>query len=644
MTVHLTINGKPVEVPEGTTVLRAAQNAGIHIPTLCDHPHLKPSGGCRLCMVDVQGFRGPTASCTLPAGEGMVVTTDTEQLIESRKFILSMLFSERNHLCPFCEVSGGDCELQNVSYGVGMTHWEYPPAWAKFPLDASHGDIVIDHNRCILCRRCVRACAELVGNFTLGLSQRGARTMLTADTGAPLGESTCVACGMCVQVCPTGAMIDRHSAYLGKTAQLTRTRTVCIGCSVGCGVEVYTRDNQIVGIQGDWDSPVNGGLTCKLGRFEPMKDKRRRILEPMIRKNGKLQAVSWDEALNAAAGLLKARPVAAIASTRLTTEALAQFRQLFRDNLGASEVTSVEEGLPTATSAALADRACRPFETGLDALERSECVFLIGVNPTDRHEVISFQIKRRLNDGLKLVIADPVAGPLEHFAAGVLRLQPGGDATLLRAIADALLEPADGLDPELSKAARILKNSDSVALIYGKGLTAQPGTENLDALLALAETLRLTPGANGAAREVALLSVKGEANSLAASQLGLDRVFQADASSAVYLALGDDYPNRRLLERMQTAAVKIVQASYASAATEMADVILPVGNWAEQSGHFVSLDGRVQKAEQLVTGPQDVRSNLAVLEDLSRLTGAQSQVNWQSLLQERVAPVALQMN
>ena len=214
--VKLTIDNKEIEVPQGTTVLEAAKSAGIHIPTLCYHPELTPYGGCRLCLVEVEGARTLQPSCTLPASNGMVVRTSTNQIHEARKFVLNMIFSERNHLCPYCQVSGGDCELQNAAYDEGMTHWSFQPNWQPYPMDASHPYIIMEHNRCILCHRCVRACAEQIGNFTLGVQERGSKSRIIADLDVPLGESSCISCGACVQVCPTGALIDRWSAYRGK--------------------------------------------------------------------------------------------------------------------------------------------------------------------------------------------------------------------------------------------------------------------------------------------------------------------------------------------------------------------------------------------------------------------------------------------
>jgi formate dehydrogenase major subunit len=257
-----------------------------------------------------------------------------------------MLFSERNHFCPYCQVSGGDCELQNAAYAEGMDHWPLQPNWQPFGMDASHPYIILEHNRCILCRRCVRACSELVGNHTLGFEERGAKSFLVADLGTPLGESSCVSCGTCVQICPTGALIDRWSAYRGRETQVDSTRSICLGCSVGCGINILTRDGSLVRIEGDWDAKLNDGVICKTGRFLPMSDQHDRITTPLVRKDGKLKAATWEEAFNVITTKMKpltGKPddgVAAVASTRLPVEALATFRQVFVSGMKSNMVTT----------------------------------------------------------------------------------------------------------------------------------------------------------------------------------------------------------------------------------------------------------------------------------------------------------------
>jgi formate dehydrogenase major subunit len=661
--IQLTINGKQIEAPEGTTVLSAARQAGIEIPTLCAQKELTPFGGCRLCIVEVQGFRVPIASCTLPVSNGMVVNTETDSLKKSRKFILSMLFSERNHFCPFCQVSGGDCDLQNAAYREEMTHWPMQPGWNGYPVDSSHPYFILDNNRCILCRRCVRACGELVGNFTLAMAERGAASLIVADTNVPLGESTCIKCGTCVQVCPTGALIDRTSAYQGNEKAMTQIKSVCVGCSVGCGLNLIVHDNRIVRIEGDWDGAVNHGLLCEHGRYDPMQNTRDRITTPLMKKNGKLEPVSWDEALGAVADKLKPlagdthNGVAAIASTRLPVEALAMFKRLFADGFKSDMVTSTEEGMTTAAINAVAEKQ-GAFEGQLDTLRNADTVLCFGANVAKSHMVAGFMVKRALPKGMHLINVDPEAGELDDLADISLKPTMGSDLELIEGMKAVIVKEQLGRTPlaiadvdkviaeavkatgitveKLTKAAQVLAHAVSPVILFGKGITAQRDEKLVEALISLAKLV----GAVDSER-VGLLSVKGEANSVAAAQFGLDKQFALNGQQAVYMALGDDFVSKRLLQKLEKAPYLVVQASFASDATEKADVVLPVGLWSEQEGHFVNLDGRVQKAEKAIEAPEGVRENTAVLAEVAMRMNMPVKKDWQTALHERKSSVVL---
>jgi formate dehydrogenase major subunit len=657
--VQITINGKQIEVPEGTTVLRAAEMAGIQIPRLCDHKELTPYGGCRLCIVEVQGVRVPMASCTLPVNNGMVVNTETEALKKSRKFILSMLFSERNHFCPFCQVSGGDCELQNAAYAEEMTHWPIQPGWNNFVVDTTHPYFVLDNNRCILCRRCVRACAEMAGNFTLSVAERGAKSMIVADTDIPLGESTCIKCGSCVQVCPTGALIDKTSAYQSHDKDLDEIKSICLSCSVGCSIRIMVRDNRIVRIEGDWDGCVNHGVLCEHGRYDPVSESRRRITEPLMKKNGKLVPVSWNEALKAVAGTLQPLTsekdgIAAIASTRLPAETLTAFKDLFASN---GLVTSIEEGMPTAAVSRLAEKQ-GTFEGKLDMLRTADTVLSIGANVGRTHMVAGFMFKRNLPKGTRLINIDPEETELDELASLNLKNKPGSDLELIHGLQALIVREGLGRTPlsipdaeariqeavdktgisleQLTQAARILANSITPVILFGKGITAQRDECLVEELYRLAVLV----GAVDKERS-GLLSIKGEANSLTATLLGLDQVFELNGQKAVYVALGDDYVSRSLVERVSKAPYLVVQASYESNLTEQADVVLPVTVWAEQAGHYLNLDGRVQKAEQVLAAPAQVRDSLAVLSELATRMNMSLETEWQQAILARKSSVSL---
>ena len=657
--VKITINEKQIEVPEGTTVLRAAEMAGIYIPRLCDHKELTPYGGCRLCIVEVEGARVPMASCTLPVNNGMVVRTETDAINKSREFILSMLFSERNHFCPFCQVSGGDCELQNAAYHEKMTHWPIQPGWSNFTVDTSHPYFILDNNRCILCRRCVRACGELAGNFTLSVAERGAASIVVADTDVPLGESTCIKCGTCVQVCPTGALIDRVSAYQGHDEQLEEIKSICVGCSVGCSTKIMVRNNHIVRIEGDWEGAVNHGLLCEHGRYDPVTESRKRITSPQIRRNGKLESVSWDEALSTVANKLMAdkNGIAAIASTRLSAETLSAFKELFADKFQSRLVTSIEEGVPTAAVTKFAEKH-EAFEGKLDVLRNADTVFCIGANIHRSHMVAGFLFKRNLSKGTKLINIDPESSDLDEMANIALKTQPGSDLALIRGLQAVIVNEGLGRSPldlpdtgqlieqavsaagisheELNQTAQLLARSISPVILFGKGITAQRDETLVEELYHLAVLVGAVDG-----ERHGLISIKGESNSLAATLLGMDTAFDLNGQQVVFAAVGDDYVSRSLIERVSKAQYLVVQACYESKLTEQADVILPVTIWSEQEGHYINLDGRIRTTHKAINAPENVRENIAVLNEIAARTNMVLEADWQKAILARNSSVAL---
>jgi NADH dehydrogenase/NADH:ubiquinone oxidoreductase subunit G len=645
--VNITIDGKEIQVPEGTTVLRAAEQADIHIPTLCDHPALTPFGGCRLCLVDVKGARTLQTSCTLPATDNMVVTTDNERIREARKFVLTLLFSERNHFCPYCQVSGGDCELQNAAYEQDMTHWPLQPNWKTFDVDASHEYFILEQSRCILCRRCVRACSELAGNFTLGVEERGADSTIVADLGAPLGESTCISCGVCVQVCPTGALIDKKSAYLGHDVELDKTESICVGCSLGCGIEVYSRDNHLVRIEGNWDASVNHGILCKTGRYLPQDAENwDRVYTPMVRKDGKLKAATWDDAIKAVADQLKkSSKTAAMASTRLPAESLYLFKQLFGDKLQSGTVTSIEEGANTKLAAQLAAELGSPFEGALGELEKADCVLVLGADLVEDHEVAGFFIKRNVPHGTRVILAGCADNAIAETADIVLKPNAENYDDLIQALTAALAgkpsaelaKAAGANDSDVKEAAQILAAANFPAIVYGEAMLKNASLNTLKALVELGHL----SGTIGEQRN-ALVSVKGKANSMAAAQYGLDQAMEVTDEQAVFIALGDDCPSQKMIIRLEKAPFVAVQASYTSQLTAQADVVLPVTNWTEQEGSYLNADGKLQMAVKSMSAPEGVLSNAAVFEKLAAALGYDLDVaGWKDELLKQIPAVVI---
>ena len=643
--VTITINGKTLEVAEGTTVLRAAQNAGIDIPTLCDHPHLTPYGGCRLCLVEVEGARTLQPSCTLPVNNNMVVKTETKKVLDARKFVLTLIFSERNHFCPFCQVTGGDCELQNAAYHEGMDHWPLQPNYQPYPMDASHPYIILENNRCILCRRCVRACGELVGNYTLGFEERGAKSILVADTGVPLGQSTCISCGSCVQVCPTGALIDRWSAYRGRETQVEKTKTICVSCSIGCGIDVLTRDNSLVRIEGDWDSKVNEGVICEVGRFAPMTDKCERLATPLIRKNGTLKAATWDEAITAISTNLKSTPkgIAAVVSTRQSIETLYRFKQLFAEKLGSDSVSTTEEGQFTTESSALADTLRKAFEGKYSDLCAADSIMVIDEDFSKDHQEAGFFIKRILSAETKLLVLDKQENFLDKHANKTLKASKGTQADTLKALTAAIVKLG------------LAKNKTTVAASELQGLADKTGLSTddyLDAAFVIASsehpvivykdgTVLTQLKVLADLINAKLVCLKGNANSLAASQLHLEKPLHLSGKQMVFVTAGDEELSQKMIKEIEKVPFKVVQGTYSSSLTGLADIVLPSTSWLEQEGHYLNSEGLIQQAQKSITPSEDIHTPFETLGLIADQLGIKLSNEWKQEIHKRIAPVEL---
>jgi formate dehydrogenase major subunit len=560
------MNGSEVLAPQGVTILDAATSVGINIPTLCHHPKLEPIGACRICVVEVKGQRSLVTSCTFPVFEGMEVETESPKVVAARKLILDMLFSERNHYCPFCEMSG-DCELQNLGYLYGIDHWVFPTYTRAFPVDSTRTYFFMDQNRCVLCQRCVRACNELVANHTLGLSQRGSLAMVSADANMPFSQSTCISCGNCLQFCPTGTLTDRRSSFMGRSNQAERVKSICNRCSIGCGTSIITRGGNVLRIEGDWGSPVNGGLLCKSGRFEPLYDERKRLLQPMIRRGKKLETASWEEAIAGIADKMenaKATEIGLLISGDATNEALYLANRLFKEGLNAQNV-----GLLSGASPDLMAQ-----KTGnLSDLSGSDLILVVGANPVSDQPVASFLVKRLVDKGTRLIVVDDGQNGLSPVAETTLNIE------------------------DIGKAIEIADTVKKVAVLYGKDVTGQ-AAQALTRLAAKAVFVSLEPGVN----------------TRAAVAFGMNNGFQPASAKILYTMLGEaDWNGGDILNTLDPDAFVILQAGYASLLTDRADVVLPSAIWSERSGSLTNTEGIVQMANQAVEPEGEAKPDWEIL-------------------------------
>lgn len=650
--VTLTIDGNQIEVQDGTTVLIAAEEAGIKIPRLCHHPNLKPYGGCRLCMVEVEGARILQPSCTLPVTANMVVHTNTPKVQDARKFVLSLIFSERNHFCMYCQATDGDCELQNSAYAQNMTHWPLTPNYSPYTVDASHKYIFLDNNRCILCRRCVRACGDLVGNYTLGFEERGASSYLVADYGVPLGESTCISCGACVQICPTGALVDRRSAYQGRETDLVHHQSVCTDCSLGCQRDILTRDNRLVRIEGVYDAPLNRGLLCELGRFRPLEADFPRITTPMINNNGVQKTVSWDEALTTIAENLHnvgKESLAGFVSARLPAETLLLFKEIMSEDGNAAHIYQSDGDEAALASLRLAEVLHEPFEAKLETLKDTDVAFILGADLEENHQVAGFFLKRQVLDGTKLITMDSCENGI--FARSIVKIKQTKGTThdfvngftsawhTLMYENDKLaeetlnaLEGKTGIEvTQIIKAAKLLKDAQKPVFVFGKNFANEKGYEAFMRMVLFAKQIHAS-----------VVVIKGEANSIAAAQLSYQNNFKSDGIRAALLILGDESPSDELVRQVENIPFLAVYGTYPSALTQRANVILPAVTWAEETGHYLSSDGHLQEKIQAVIPPAGVRDSCSTLRALADLMQVSPTGDWREQITASSSSVVLE--
>lgn len=348
--VTLTIDGKRITVPAETTILQAARDNGIFIPTLCQDRRLSPWGGCRICVVEIEGRRGLPASCVTAVAEGMVVYTASPAVIEARQTVLELMLANHPQDCLTCDKSGA-CDLQNYAYLYGVRGDAFHGEKQAYSLETDNPFIVRDMNKCILCGKCIRVCSEVQVNNAIDFAHRGFQTRVSPALDLSLKESeACVFCGNCIQVCPVGALTEKVSRRRGREWELKKVRTICPFCGVGCNLEVSVKDDRVVRVRGYDGAAVNDGWLCVKGRFgTDYVDSPDRILKPLIRTGekgeGKFREATWDEALDYTAGRLGeikakhgSKALAVLSSARCTNEDNYLMQKFTRAVLGTNNV------------------------------------------------------------------------------------------------------------------------------------------------------------------------------------------------------------------------------------------------------------------------------------------------------------------
>ncbi len=485
-TVSVEIDGRTVTVPEGTSIMRAAALAGVKVPKLCATDTLKAFGSCRLCLCEIDGRKGYPASCTTTVTAGMKVRTESPKLMQLRRSVIDLYVSDHPLDCDTCPANG-HCELQDMAEVVGITHTSYAKGAMHRPLakDESNPYFAFDPQLCIVCSRCVRACDETQGTYALTIQGRGFGSKVSASQDQPFLESECVSCGACVEACPTGALIEKSIIGLG--APERAEKTTCAYCGVGCSFKAEVRgegaDAEVVRMAPDRDGGANHGHACVKGRFAwGYATHPDRQLKPLIRKTirDNWREVSWEEAISYAASEFKRiqakhgrDSIGGITSSRCTNEETFLVQKLVRAAFGNNNVDTCARVCHSPTGYGLKNTLGESAGTqAFDSVMKADAIMIIGANPTDGHPVFASQMKRRLRQGAKLIIADPRQTGLvrsAHVEADEhLQLKPGTNVALMNALAHVVV--TEGLTRE----AYVAERCEADSYTKWKAFVAEP--------------------------------------------------------------------------------------------------------------------------------------------------------------------------
>jgi formate dehydrogenase major subunit len=452
--VTLTIDGREVTVPAGTSVLRAAAEAGVSIPKLCATDLLEAFGSCRMCLVQVEGMKGFPASCTTPVTEGMKVTTQNDKIGNIRRGVMELYISDHPLDCLTCPANG-HCELQDMAGAVGLREVRYGYKGANHldaPKDESNPYFTFDASKCIVCSRCVRACDEQQGTLALTIQGRGFDSSVSASQAESFLDSECVSCGACVQACPTATLSEKSLIKAGQAEH--SVVTTCAYCGVGCSFRAEMQGEEVVRMVPNKDGHANHGHSCVKGRFAiGYATHPDRITKPMIRAtiSDPWKEVSWEEAIAHAASELRRiqtkygrDSIGGITSSRCTNEETYLVQKLVRAGFHNNNVDTCARVCHSPTGYGLKQTIGESAGTqDFDSVMQADVIVVIGANPTDGHPVFASQMKRRLRQGAKLIVADPRRIDLvrtPHITADYhLQLRPGTNVALINSIAHVVV-------------------------------------------------------------------------------------------------------------------------------------------------------------------------------------------------------------
>ncbi len=442
--ISLTIDGRRARVPEGTTIMQAAQSLGIEIPSLCYHPSVPPQSSCRLCLVEIEGVETLQTSCSTAVRQGMVVHTNNDRVRDARRTILELLLSDHPVNCISCDLNG-KCKLQRYAYEYQVREGAFAGQRHEGYEDATNPFFVRDLSKCISCGLCVAVCEGVQDNGAISIGHRGFSALPVTSFDMPLEQTNCVFCGNCVAVCPVGALIPKSRVGQGRDFELARVETVCPYCGCGCGMILGVKDGRILEAESPPEHPASNGWMCLKGRFGwDFVHHPDRLKTPLVRRGDKLQEASWDEALDLAARRLAEirdrhgpDSLAVLTSAKCTNEENYLLQKFARVVLGTNNVDHCARLCHASTVAGLAIAfGSGAMTNSIAEFRNADCILVTGSNTAEAHPIVALHIKAAVKEnGAKLIVADPRwVRELGERAALVVQHRGGTDIALFNGV------------------------------------------------------------------------------------------------------------------------------------------------------------------------------------------------------------------